>query len=106
MATVARPKAARSAGISYQQLLDGDIVAPEPTLRLENVLDVGPTSVPVTRYTTRAFHDLEMKKLWPKVWQMACREEEIPTVGDYVVYEVGAFSILVVRTQDGISAQH
>ena len=105
MAKTAR-KEARSAGISYQELLDGDIVAAEPTLRLENKLDVGPTSVPVTRYTTREFHDLEMKKLWPKVWQMACREEEIPDVGDYVVYEVGAFSVLVVRTQNGISAQH
>ena len=62
--------------------------------------------MPVRRYTTQAFHDLEMRKLWPKVWQMACREEEIPEVGDYVVYDIGSYSIIVVRTQQGISAHH
>ena len=105
MATTAR-KEARSAGISYQELLDGDVVPAEATLRLEGKLDVPLTSVPVTRYTTKEFHDLEMKKLWPRVWQMACREEEIPEIGDYIVYEIGAHSILVVRTQMGIRAQH
>lgn len=105
MAQVAR-KEVRSAGISYQELLDGDVVPAEKTLRLEGRLDVPLVSVPVTRYTTREFHDLEMKKLWPRVWQMACREEEIPNVGDYVVYEIGSYSIVVVRTAQGIRAHH
>jgi phenylpropionate dioxygenase-like ring-hydroxylating dioxygenase large terminal subunit len=38
---------------------------------------------------------------------MACREEDIPEVGDHEVYEVGPISILVVRTgPDEIKAFH
>lgn len=51
------------------------------------------------------FHRLEMERVWPKVWQVACRLEEIAEVGDYVNYEIGRESILVVRsTQDKIRA--
>ena len=35
--------------------------------------------------------------LWPRVWQMACRLEEIPKVGDFVEYEILDDSIIVVR---------
>ena len=105
MASVVR-KSKRSTGISYQELIASDVVAPPRTLTLENPLTDGVTTVPVTRYTTQAFHDLEMRKLWPKVWQMACREEEIPDIGDYVVYDIGSYSIIVVRTAKGVRAHH
>jgi phenylpropionate dioxygenase-like ring-hydroxylating dioxygenase large terminal subunit len=106
MASTAKQIGNRSSGISYQELIAGDVVPP-PTRWHSRVPYGGPlTSVAVTRYTSRAFHDLEMKKLWPRVWQMACREEEIPRVGDYVVYEIGHYSILVVRTAQGIKAHH
>lgn len=36
--------------------------------------------------------------MWNKVWQVACREEEIPKVGDYITYEIGSQSFIVVRT--------
>lgn len=106
MATRAAQAPDRSAGISYQELIAGDLVPPPAVLQLENPYQGTLTSVPVERYRSRAFHELEMQKLWPRVWQMACREEEIPDVGDYTVYEVGHFSILVVRTRDGIRAHH
>ncbi len=97
----------RSTGISYQELIGKDSIAPPTVLTLENPLkDVPITSVPVTRYTSRAFYELEMERLWPHVWQMACREEEIPNVGDYLIYEIGQFSIIVVRTSDGLKAHH
>jgi phenylpropionate dioxygenase-like ring-hydroxylating dioxygenase large terminal subunit len=54
--------------------------------------------VPKERYTSREFFDLEMEKLWPRVWQVACREEEIPNSGDFLEYTIGDQSILVVRT--------
>lgn len=98
--------AARSGGISYQELIRTDAVPDRGPLSLENPYREGPVSAPVSRYTTRAFHDLEVERLWPRVWQMACREEEIPKVGDYYVYEVGPYSILVVRTAQGIKAHH
>ncbi len=96
----------RSAGISYQELISRDVVPPPAALTLESPYESDLTSVPVARYADPAFHELEMEKLWPRVWQMACREEEIPTVGDYIIYEIGRFSILVVRTSDGIKAHH
>ncbi len=96
----------RSAGISYQELIAADVVPPPRTLTLEGRFESSVTSVPVTRYTTQAFHDLEMQQLWPKVWQMACREEEIAEVGDYTTYEIGNYSIIVVRTATGVRAHH
>ncbi len=63
--------------------------------------------VPKERYTSAAFRDLEMERLWPRVWQIACREEELPTVGDFVAYAIGDQSIVVVRAAaDEIRAFH
>src|SRR5437660_2431460 len=59
------------------------------------------------RYVSRGFVDLEMDRLWPRVWQIACRAEELPHPGDFVEYLIGDQSILVVRSQDGaIEAFH
>ena len=62
---------------------------PAPQIRLD--------FVPASDYTAE-FHRLEMERVWPRVWQVACREEELPNVGDYVNYEIGNESILVVRS--------
>src|SRR5262245_28530054 len=63
--------------------------------------------VPKERYTTRGFLDVEMSRLWPRVWQIACREEELPAAGDFVEYRIGDQSILVVREASGsIAAFH
>ncbi|WP_235681975.1 aromatic ring-hydroxylating oxygenase subunit alpha [Sphingobium yanoikuyae] len=48
-------------------------------------------------YVSQSYADAEATKLWPKVWQVACREEEIPEVGDYVTYDIVDDSIIVVR---------
>ena len=54
--------------------------------------------IPRERYYDRSFFELEKQQLWPRVWQVACRLEEIPRVGDYVEYSVVGYSVLVVRT--------
>ncbi|HZP27622.1 MAG TPA: aromatic ring-hydroxylating dioxygenase subunit alpha [Acidimicrobiia bacterium] len=54
--------------------------------------------VPKERYISREFLDLEMERLWSRVWQVACREEEIGRIGDYVEYVIGDQSVLVVRS--------
>ncbi|GGM97926.1 aromatic ring-hydroxylating oxygenase subunit alpha [Streptomyces fuscichromogenes] len=54
--------------------------------------------IPRERYYDKEFFELENERLWPRVWQMACRLEEIPKVGDYVEYSVAMYSVLVVRT--------
>src|SRR5262249_18525586 len=58
----------------------------------------GVARVPVDRYFRQDYHDLEMERIWKKVWQFACREEEIPEIGDHIIYDVGTLSYIVVRT--------
>jgi len=106
MTTSSATSRERSAGISYQKLIAGDVVPAPTVLQLENPYPGSLEAVSVDRYRTREWHELEMRKLWPRVWQMACREEEIPEVGDYTIYEIGHYSILVVRTREGIRAHH
>lgn len=88
----------RSAGISYQRLLDEDSHPVRDILRVESPMKSGPTRVPVQRYFSKAFHDLEVEKLWKRVWQMACHEDDIPDVGDYLVYDIAELSFLIART--------
>ncbi len=56
--------------------------------------------VPKERYYDQEFFDLEAELLWPRVWQMACRLEEIPEVNDFVEYEILDQSVIVVRTDE------
>ncbi len=65
-----------------------------------------PELIPTERYYDEEFFKLEKEKLWPHVWQMACRLEEIPEVGDYVVYEILDKSVIIVRGKDGVKAFH
>jgi phenylpropionate dioxygenase-like ring-hydroxylating dioxygenase large terminal subunit len=63
--------------------------------------------VPKEVYFKQDFADLEAERLWPFVWQPACRLEEIPNVGDYLQYDIIDESIIVVRTApDTIKAYH
>jgi nitrite reductase/ring-hydroxylating ferredoxin subunit len=57
--------------------------------------------VPKAPYIDPAYVRLEKERLWPRVWQVACREEEIPEPGDYVTFDVADESIIVVRLADG-----
>jgi phenylpropionate dioxygenase-like ring-hydroxylating dioxygenase large terminal subunit len=52
------------------------------------------------RYYDADFYALEAEHLWPRVWQMACRLEEIPQPHDFAEYEILDQSIIVLRTDD------
>jgi phenylpropionate dioxygenase-like ring-hydroxylating dioxygenase large terminal subunit len=54
--------------------------------------------VPKEDYLDPEFAKAEFDNLWPKVWQIVCRFEEIPKVGDYVTYDIGNDSIIVIRS--------
>ena len=56
--------------------------------------------IPAHFYTDPGLTAREAERLWPRVWMVACREEELPQLGDYVAFEVLHESILVVRTGD------
>jgi phenylpropionate dioxygenase-like ring-hydroxylating dioxygenase large terminal subunit len=62
------------------------------------VKDIRDDFVPKAGFLSREFHELEKERLWPKVWQIACREEELKNVGDFVVYDICDDSIVVVRS--------
>jgi nitrite reductase/ring-hydroxylating ferredoxin subunit len=66
-----------------------------------------PVLIPIEAYVSETYAREENEKLWPKVWQIACREEELKKVGDYVTYEILDESIIVVRSaSDKISAYY
>jgi phenylpropionate dioxygenase-like ring-hydroxylating dioxygenase large terminal subunit len=63
-----------------------------------------PDRVRKDRYIDPDFYQLEAELLWPRVWQMACRLEEIPELHDFVEYEILDQSVVVVRTDEGVKA--
>jgi len=69
-------------------------------LRMQSPKYLGSEDISIERYTTREWHLKEKEYLWKRVWQMACREEEIPRVGDYLVYDIAGWSFLLVRTSE------
>jgi phenylpropionate dioxygenase-like ring-hydroxylating dioxygenase large terminal subunit len=100
-------RGARSSGISYQDLLDTDTRPVPEVLRWQSAREFPAARVPIERYVSPEFHRLEVERLWRKVWQMAAREEDIPEVGDRIVYEISDHSIVVVRSApDQIRAFH
>ncbi len=92
---------ARSPGLTFQDLLDADTHPVPDVLRLESPRYLGSADIPIERYTSREWHRREVDQLWSRVWQFACRDEHIPTPGDYIVYEIAELSFVVVRQHDG-----
>jgi len=91
----------------YQALLDDEVRPVPVALRATSVGDTGPSGIAPSRYFDAAFHEQEVEKVWGRTWQMACREEQIPEVGDSLVYEIIDWSLIIVRTApDEIRAYH
>ncbi|MBU6267490.1 MAG: aromatic ring-hydroxylating dioxygenase subunit alpha [Sphingomonadales bacterium] len=65
-----------------------------------------PERIPAARYYDEEFYKLEVERLWPHMWQMACRLEQIPEPGDWVEYSNVGKSVLIVRTETGVKAYH
>ncbi|MFT6958709.1 MAG: phenylpropionate dioxygenase-like ring-hydroxylating dioxygenase large terminal subunit [Halieaceae bacterium] len=99
--------AARSPAYSYQDLLDKETNDVPDALRSDTAPYLGSEELPIERWTSREFHDLEVEKLWSKTWQMACRESQVAKAGDYFVYDIVDRSVVITRTQDGeLKAHH
>lgn len=82
-------------------------LAPRDGGRLPAEWETAENGIPVARYISPEFAALEAEFLWPKVWQMACREEQIPNPGDYIVYDILQESVVVVRVDaETIKAYH
>ena len=96
------PRDARITSLpNYQEVVASDVRPAPPLAAARAGVDPGFDAVPRSRYTDKAFFDRETALLWPRVWQIACREEQIPEAGDCLVYESPGASILVVRGESG-----
>ena len=57
-----------------------------------------PETFSVEPYVSADYARREADALWARVWQMACRVEELREVGDFVTYDILDQSIIVVRS--------
>ena len=76
-----------------------------PDVRREDAIGTPPqlpTRVPADRYYSPAFAQLEVQRMWPKVWQVACTVDHVAEPGDYFEYRCGPYSVLIVRDDDGV----
>src|SRR6185312_15302032 len=61
--------------------------------------DLGePLTYPVDAFISREYAAAEAESLWSKVWLMAARVEDIPEVGDFITFNIGDESVVIIRT--------
>lgn len=96
-----KPGEARCPGTSWNDLMDTDTRPVPDFLRQENYQYMGSAPLQADRYTSPDFFRRELEKMWPRVWQFAAREEDMPEPGDFVLYENAGRSYLVTRQEDG-----
>ncbi|MGO9341837.1 MAG: aromatic ring-hydroxylating oxygenase subunit alpha, partial [Acidimicrobiales bacterium] len=84
-----------------QRLLDAERRPVPACLRAASVADLGDADIPRDRYLSPGLHELEVGKVWNRVWQVVCREDEIPAPGDVWVHNLAGTSLLVVRNSPG-----
>lgn len=85
-------------GPSVQSVIAKDSHPASEHYRTTSFVDMGTEDIDISRYTSREWHELEKEKVWNKTWQVACRLEDIPEVGDHILYDVCDDSVIVVRT--------
>jgi phenylpropionate dioxygenase-like ring-hydroxylating dioxygenase large terminal subunit len=61
---------------------------------------LGDFFVPKHRYIDAEFLELEIERVFPRTWLVACRLEELAEVGDYVEFSPAGESIVVIRETD------
>lgn len=85
-------------GPTLQEIFDGDRIPPPAPFRETSEMELGTADLSIDRYTALEWHEAEVDKVWRRTWQVACREEQLSAVGDFVVYDIVDDSIIVVRT--------
>lgn len=93
-------KEVRTMDSAFAALLDADTHPDHinAAFRHNCPLPAGPTRVPIARYISREYHELEKARLWSRVWQVAAHEDDFPNIGDVVPYDIADKSYVVVRT--------
>ena len=97
---------ARAPGLSTQDILHRDGRPVPPDFARDAYRFLGDADIAFDRYFDPAFAAREQAEMWSRTWQWACREEHIPEPGDWITYDIGETSILVVRDTDGSVKAH
>ena len=91
-------KPGRHPSESYEDILDSDMVSSPDFYREGDNPSAALESYDTSRYYDKSFFQKEVDYVWPRIWQWAAREEEIPLIGDHVVFDVAGYSFLIVRS--------
>ena len=95
----------RSGGTPYNDIISADTNPPPAVYLEDSPYPAGVTKVPTHKYYSKEQHDLEVERLWKRVWQMACHEDDIPDVGDVHLYDIAGLRYIIVRvSKDEVKA--
>jgi phenylpropionate dioxygenase-like ring-hydroxylating dioxygenase large terminal subunit len=82
------------------KLWERDSVGSNESMRALGSYEPNNKQVDFRRYYDADYFKLEIEKIWKKQWLFACREEDIPQVGDRVPFDVGPLSFFIVRSKE------
>lgn len=66
----------------------------------------GARTLPGKYYHSQEIYAEEVEKIFYKFWMLACRDEEIPEVGDFKLVQIEEESLLLVRDKSGDIKAH
>ncbi len=96
-------EAQRTAVYDYRRTWPVNPDAPEDSYEAKApFIDNGCGPMSKERYYSAEWMDAERRKLWPKVWNWAIREEDVPEPGDFRTFKIGKEIILIVRGEDEV----
>ncbi|SFG00955.1 Rieske [2Fe-2S] domain-containing protein [Novosphingobium sp. CF614] len=95
----AKIKAGAAPVVTYRDLLQQDS-RPAPEIFAPATRDLGTAPISASRYTSPAFFQREVEKMWMRTWQFACRAREIPEPGDTHLYNLLGRQVIIVRQAD------
>ena len=92
----------RESGYDYRRTWPVNPDAPPDSHEAKaDFVDNGTNVISKERFYSKAWMEREWTHLWTRVWIWAAREEDIPEPGDFVTFELGRESIVIVRGEDG-----
>lgn len=94
-------RGARCPGPSTADIVAAD-AKPAPAFLGEGAPEaLGDADLGTDAYTSYEFHRREVRAVWGRCWQIACREDRLAKPGDFIVYDIVDDSALIVRDRDG-----
>lgn len=61
-----------------------------------------PVTISADAYISSDYARAERERLWRKVWLQAGRMEELTKAGDYITYDIGPDSVIILLGDDGV----